>query len=402
MPCGSAAAHGNGQPFAGTELDEVAAAFFARMAQYPGRRARLREQMIEASLPFAVRLARHYQGRGEPFEDLIQVATLGLIKAIDGYDPQRGPFTHYAGPTVRGELKKHFRDRGWSVRVPRRLQELKMEMSRAHQVLTHQLGRAPSVADLAGYLKLDEEQVIEGMDLAHAYQPVSLDAPVSGQEDAADLVTMLGERDPAVESLDDRMALATLLPYLPEREQRILHMRFSGNLTQSQIATEIGISQMHVSRLLSQTLAWLREAISGDVEPVWPGGGPAPVTNPHALQIDISRLPGGTVLLAVVGEVDHDNAGELRTALCEVAIADRPRRIRVDLTLVPLIDAAGVGALVAGRRAAQHGGAQFRVERPRTRVREVLCHAGLGELLGFTAPVPVQRAESVAHTTLPV
>src|SRR2546430_7943708 len=111
LPCGSAAAHGNGQPFAGTELDEVAAAFFARMAQYPGRRARLREQMIEASLPFAVRLARHYQGRGEPFEDLIQVATLGLIKAIDGYDPQRGPFTHYAGPTVRGELKKHFRDR---------------------------------------------------------------------------------------------------------------------------------------------------------------------------------------------------------------------------------------------------------------------------------------------------
>src|SRR5262249_36098490 len=163
--------------------------------------------------------ARHYQGRGEPFEDLVQVATIGLIKAVDGYDPGRGAFSHYAGPTVRGELKKHFRDRAWSVRVPRRLQELKIDISRAHQALTHQLGRAPSVGDLARYLDVDEELVIEGLDLTHAYQPVSLDAPVSTDADASDLGTLIGDRDPAIESLDDRVTLESLLPLLPEREQ---------------------------------------------------------------------------------------------------------------------------------------------------------------------------------------
>src|SRR5213075_2806968 len=132
----------------------------------------------------------------------------------------------------------------------------------------------------------------------------------------------LGARDPAVESLDDRMTLAGLLPRLPEREQRILHMRFSGNMTQSQIAAEIGISQMHVSRLLAQTLAWLREAMTGEVEPVWPG------------------LAGGTVVVEIGGEVDADNAHLLRTGLCETALADRPRQVLADLAQVPLIDAA--------------------------------------------------------------
>src|SRR5438045_1488104 len=144
----------------GTELDGTAAALFARMAADPAARPRLREQMIEAGLPFAVRLARHYQGRGEPFEDLVQVASVGLIKAIDGYDPARGPFSHYATPTVRGELRKHFRDRGWSVRVPRRLQELKMELSRVHQELTQQLGRTPTVTEIAERLDIDADQVI--------------------------------------------------------------------------------------------------------------------------------------------------------------------------------------------------------------------------------------------------
>ncbi len=357
--------------------------------------------MIEAGLPFAVRLARHYQGRGEPFEDLVQVASIGLIKAIDGYDPARGPFSHYAGPTVRGEVRKHFRDRGWSVRVPRRLQELKMEMSRAHQTLTHQLGRAPTVVELAGHLGVDDEQVIEGMDLAHAYRPVSLDAPVAGQEDGTALGAVLGARDPAVESLDDRMTLAELVPLLPEREQRILHMRFSGNMTQSQIATDIGISQMHVSRLLAQTLAWLREAMMGDVVPVWPGqDGAAPAVDPGGLHLAIQRLPGGTVVVEVGGEVDHDNAGRLRTALCETALTDRPRTVRVDLSGVPLADAAAMSALVAGWQAAQRSGAQLRLERARQTVLEVLDRAGLAEL---AYPVRPGRspADRVAHTTLP-
>jgi RNA polymerase sigma-B factor len=365
----------------GTELDRTAAALFGRMAADPAARARLREQMIEAGLPFAVRLARHYQGRGEPFEDLVQVAAVGLIKAIDGYDASRGPFSHYATPTVRGELRKHFRDRGWSVRVPRRLQELKMEMARAHQELTHQLGRAPNVAELARRLGVDEEQVVEGMDLSHAYQPASLDAPVSGQDNATELGATLGARDPDVESLDDRMTVAGLLPRLPKREQRILHMRFSGNMTQSQIAAEIGISQMHVSRLLAQTLAWLRAAMTGDVEPVWPGtAGVAGPVDPGHLQIAMRRLAGGTVLVEVSGEVDHDNAGRLRTALCEAALTDRPRRVRVDLSAVPLIDAAGMNALVAGFHAAHHSGAELRLERTRPSVLALLCRAGLTEL----------------------
>ena len=366
---------------AGTELDATATALFARMAAEPAARPRLREQMIEAGVPFAVRLARHYQGRGEPFEDLVQVAAVGLIKAIDGYDPARGPFSHYATPTVRGELRKHFRDRGWSMRVPRRLQELKMEMSRAYPELTHQLGRAPTVAELARRLGVDEAQVVQGMDLSHAYQPASLDAPISGQDNAAELGATIGARDPDVESLDDRMTLAGLLPRLPEREQRIVHMRFSGNMTQSQIAAEIGISQMHVSRLLAQTLAWLRAAMTGDAEPAWPGaGGAALPADPGELCITVQRLPGGAVLVQVTGEVDHDNADQLRAALCKAALTDRPRRVKVDLSGVPLIDAAGMSALVAGWQAAQRSGAELRLERTRTAVLALLCRADLAEL----------------------
>jgi RNA polymerase sigma-B factor len=367
----------------GTDVDDCMALLFERAAREPAQRAEIRERMIEQAVPFAVRIARHYQGRGEPFEDLVQVATIGLIKAVDGYDPGRGPFTHYAGPTVRGELKKHFRDRGWSVRVPRRLQELKIDMSRAQQALTQRLGRAPSVADLAGYLGVEEELVVEGMDLPHAYHPVSLDAPVSGEADASGLGQLLGGCDPAVESLDDRMTLATLLPYLPVREQRILHLRFSGNQTQSQIAEEIGISQMHVSRLLAQTLTWLREAMTTDTIPVWPGI-PGPLDGPGPLHVEVQRLPGGTVLVLAAGEVDHDTAPELRSALCETAMADRPVRVRADLGGVPLLDGAGVGALVAGYRAAQHGGAEFGLERLRRPVVEVLVRAGVAPVFGLS------------------
>ena len=244
------------------DLDDVVSELARQDTRDPVERARLRDRIIEVGLPLAVRIARFYQGRGEPFEDLVQVAAVGLIKAVDGYDPGRGPFSHFAGPTVRGELKKYFRDLGWTVRVPRRLQELKMEMSQAHRVLTHKLGRAPSVADFARYLDLDEKQVAEGLDLAHAYQPVSLDAAPPGKVDASELGTVLGARDPELESVADRMTLANLLTRVPERERRILHLRFSGNMTQAEIAAECGISQMHVSRLLTQTLAWLREAMA--------------------------------------------------------------------------------------------------------------------------------------------
>jgi RNA polymerase sigma-B factor len=400
-PYRSSIHHSEDRTAAGTELDEVVAALFPRMAAEPAERPQLRARMIEVALPFAIRLARHYQGRGEPFEDLVQVAAVGLIKAIDGYDPERGPFSHYAMPTVRGELRKHFRDRGWSIRVPRRLQELKMDMARVHQELTQVLGRAPTVAEIAGYLEVDEDQVLEGMELAHAYQPVSLDAPVSGQDDSIDLAATLGARDPAVENADDRMTLAGLVPRLPEREQRILHMRFSGNMTQSQIAAEIGISQMHVSRLLAQTLGWLRAAMTGEIEPVWPGlAGAAAAPEPGALHLAIQRLAGGTVVVEVGGEVDADNVDVLRTALCETALSDRPRRIRVDLAQVPLIDAAGMNTLVAGFQAAHHCGADLRLEHLRPAVARMLCAAGLAEL-AYPRRGDRSSTTSVAQTTLP-
>ena len=200
-------------------LDDIVSALAEQGTRDPVERARLRDRMIEIGLPLAVRIARYYQGRGEPFEDLVQVAAVGLIKAVDGYDPGRGPFSHFAGPTVRGELKKHFRDLGWTIRVPRRLQELKLEMSQAHRVLTHQLGRAPSIADFARHLEVDEKVVAEGLDLAHAYQPVSLDAPPPGKDQASELGSALGARDPEMESLPDRLTLASLLIRVPERER---------------------------------------------------------------------------------------------------------------------------------------------------------------------------------------
>jgi RNA polymerase sigma-B factor len=218
-----------------------------------------RQQMIEAYLPLATRLANRFRGRGEPVEDLVQVATIGLIKAVDGYEPSRGtPFMAYAVPTMTGEIKRHFRDRGWHVRVPRRLQELRLGVERVTGDLTQQLGRAPTVAELAAVLDTDEDSIIETRESAHAYRAMSLQAPVAS-EDAAELGDLIGDVDPRFEHIDNRTTLKPLLARLPRREQRIVAMRFFGNMTQSQIAAELGISQMHVSRLLSGALRTLRE-----------------------------------------------------------------------------------------------------------------------------------------------
>src|SRR5205809_4035791 len=160
-------------------------------------------------------------------------------------------------------------------------------------------------------------------------------------------------------------------------------MRFSCNMTQSQIAAEMGTSRMHVSRLLAQTLAWRREAMGVDLVPAVPGFvGPDSLADPGTLHIEVQRLAGGTVLVVVAGEVDHDTAPDLRAVLCETAIADRPRLVRANLAQVPLMDAAGAGALAAGYRAAQHSGAQFQVERLRRPVVDMLCGAGLGPVFG--------------------
>jgi RNA polymerase sigma-B factor len=226
------------------------------------RRGALRERAIEHSLPLAERLARRFQGMGEPSTDLTQVAALGLMKAIDGFDPEYGTdFGGYATPTIIGELKRYFRDKGWGVHVPRRLQELRIEINRVRDALGQELGRSPTPADVAGRLGVDEDQVLEALVASSAYRPVSLFAPLSGDDDAGTLADVLGGDDRGIDGVEFRTAVRPLVARLPERERRILSLRFYGNLTQAQIAAELGISQMHVSRLLARTLDGLRRAL---------------------------------------------------------------------------------------------------------------------------------------------
>lgn len=242
-----------------------------RMASLPAddeQRRLLRDQLVEMHLPLVEHLARRFQHRGEPLDDLIQVATIGLIKSLDRFDPERGvEFSTYATPTILGEIKRHFRDKSWAVRVPRQLQEMRLALTTATADLGQTLGRSPTVAELAAHLGATEEDVLEGLEAANAYSTISLDAPSGdgSEEDAPTLADTLGGDDLSLEGVEDRESLRPLLAELPARERRILVLRFFGNLTQSQIAEEIGISQMHVSRLLARTLAQLRERLtSGD------------------------------------------------------------------------------------------------------------------------------------------
>jgi RNA polymerase sigma-B factor len=250
---------------ASRETDAAARALLTLLADLPADssdRVRVRERLIEMYLPLAEYLARRFRNRGELLDDLTQVANLGLIKSVDGYDVTRGAaFTSYAIPMIVGELKRHFRDKGWDVRVPRRLQELRLEITKATSDLAQQLGRSPTVGDLATHLDVSEEEIIEGLDSSHAYRALSLHAPVAGDEAATELVDLLGDVDRDMENVEDREALRPLIAKLPVREQRIIAMRFFGNMTQSQIAAELGISQMHVSRLLSHALGVLREGL---------------------------------------------------------------------------------------------------------------------------------------------
>ena len=218
--------------------------------------------MVRLHLPLVEYLARRFRNRGEPYDDLVQVATIGLIKSIDRFDADRGvEFSTYATPTIVGEIKRHFRDKGWTIRVPRRLQELKLSLTRATSELAQRNGRAPTIAELARHLDMSDEDVIEGMESANAYSAVSLDAPESSDVGSPAVADSLGVQDEALEGVEYRESLKPLLEGLPPREKRILLLRFFGNQTQSQIAGELGISQMHVSRLLARTLAQLRAGL---------------------------------------------------------------------------------------------------------------------------------------------
>jgi RNA polymerase sigma-B factor len=221
-----------------------------------------REQLVERHLPLVRSLARRYAGRGESLEDIEQVGAIGLIKAIDRYELARDvALTTYATPNVVGEIKRHFRDRGWTIRIPRALQELNVKMSGAVERLTVSLGRSPTISELATELDATPEQVLEAVEAGSAYSPVSLSAS-PGTEDDLDLMEVIGEEDSGFARTDDRASLEPALGELPERERRILRMRFEEGLTQTQIAERVGLSQMHVSRLIRRSLEDMRESLA--------------------------------------------------------------------------------------------------------------------------------------------
>jgi RNA polymerase sigma-B factor len=221
-----------------------------------------REQLVQRFLPLARQLARRYQRGGESLDDLTQVASLGLLKAIDRFDPARATaFSSFAVPTILGELKRHFRDKGWSVRVPRDLQELAVKLEPVNEALVRELGRAPTTAELAERLGVTVEQVLEGREAAGAYRAVSLDRPRDDDDDDSDGIgAAFGIVDTGFSEAEDAATVEHLMRMLNEREREVLRLRFAEDLTQAEIGERIGVSQMHVSRIIRQAIARLQRA----------------------------------------------------------------------------------------------------------------------------------------------
>ena len=231
----------------------------ARFLEYRRTRSReLRNRLVEDHMRLAQFLAQRFAHRGEPIDDLRQVALVGLLKSVERFEPDRGlQFSTFATPTITGELKRHFRDRGWAVRVPRRIQELHLELDRTVAALSQELGRPPTPSEIARRAGVLEEDVLECMEASSLYRLSSLDAERPDEDSAPGPASRLGAEDPELEAVDSRVTATELLSTLPERERRIVYLRFFEGLTQSEIAEEIGISQMHVSRLLMRSLETL-------------------------------------------------------------------------------------------------------------------------------------------------
>ncbi len=233
-----------------------------------GHPARLdvRNELVARHMPLVSFLARRYRDRGVSLEDLTQVGMVGLIKSVDRFDPSRGSaFSTFATPTILGEIKRYFRDKSWLVRLPRGLQEMRPRLAAAREELSHQLGRSPTIAELAAHMSLTEDAVLEALDAANAYSAASIDAVGDGDRSLSVAIERsLGVEDPALDLVERRECVIGLLDQLPERERRIIFLRFFRDRTQTEIAQELGISQMHVSRLLSQTLQHLHDSLCLD------------------------------------------------------------------------------------------------------------------------------------------
>jgi RNA polymerase sigma-B factor len=222
-----------------------------------------RERLALRFQPLVVYLAQRFAGRGENFDDLVQTANVGLLSAIDRFDPGRGVrFSTFAAATIIGELKRHFRDRRWALRVPRRLQDTAVRIKQGLPQLTQQLGRSPTIGELSAHLQISDEDIIEAMEASQAYTTASLDAP--SRDDGASPADMLGQTDDQYELLESWASVAPAIRQLPPRDRKILYLRFFTGLTQSEIAREVNLSQMQISRILSQTLERLRHSATGD------------------------------------------------------------------------------------------------------------------------------------------
>jgi RNA polymerase sigma-B factor len=249
---------------AATEADRVARTLQERQlfARYRSRGdLATRDALVKRFLPLATRLAQRYHRGAEPLDDLVQVASVGLLKAIDRFDPERGAaFSSFAVPTIAGELKRHFRDKGWALKVPRDLQESAQQVNRTTDRLGHELGRTPTVAEIADALGITPEQVLEAREAATAYRPESLDHASGADQDAGPVVDTLGADEPGYLQAEHSATLEAMLWVLSDREREIVRLRFAEDLTQSEIGHRFGLSQMHISRLLRQAVARLSEA----------------------------------------------------------------------------------------------------------------------------------------------
>jgi RNA polymerase sigma-B factor len=227
----------------------------------PDEQQRLRHRMVVVNVPVATSIALRYRSRGESVEDLVQAAHLGLVKAVNGFDPGRGrDFLAYAVPTISGEVKRHFRDQGWDIRPPRRVQELRAQVDHASRELTQRLGRSPRLSEIASFLGAPEDDVVECIASADLYHVHSLDAPVAGADDLA-VKDTLGDVDPMLGQIDDVLSVRPLLDSLPPRDRRILALRYFGGWTQQQIADDVGVTQMQISRLITKALRRLRDGL---------------------------------------------------------------------------------------------------------------------------------------------
>ncbi|PRY20168.1 SigB/SigF/SigG family RNA polymerase sigma factor [Pseudosporangium ferrugineum] len=334
-------------------------------------RRRTRDRIVELNLPQAIRLTHRYRNRGQDAEDLRQVAAIGLLKAVDGFDPGRGkPFFGYLIPTVTGEVKRHFRDHGWDMHVPRRLQERYLVVTQARADLTQRLGHAPTAAELGAALDLDEREVLEALGAAAVYDVGSLNKRVSADDDAGERQEFVGAEDDALVSLCDRLALRDLVRDLPDRDRYILSQYFFAGATQERIAGALGMSQMNVSRLLRRTLDRLRlhltDAADTPAEASYSAAGIAVTDTRQA------------IVVTVEGETD--------TALLGRALVDAAVRIGRGRVVVDLRSAGGAGpgmakALVHAYRAAGAGGARIRVVNVPAGLYDLLCRLGVTRLV---------------------